>query len=168
MTYARRRKKDRRGHGGHPMKVVEKRCEYCGGLAVLLSDSKKIYHGRDYGPAWYCDNNHEPAWVGCHGGSYIPMGRLANKELREAKQAVHANFDWMYKLKVSRGQKKHEARGAAYKWLAEQMGIEPKDCHIGMFSLEQCARALEILKPHQYKRRDLELEIARAHGEIGS
>lgn len=37
-------------------------------------------------------------------------------------------------------------RKEAYKWLADAMGIDCKDCHIGMFSEEQCREAQVTLR----------------------
>jgi hypothetical protein len=31
-------------------------------------------------------------------------------------------------------------RGQAYGWLAEQLGIDKSDCHIGMFDVKTCER----------------------------
>jgi hypothetical protein len=85
------------------------------------------------------------AWVGCHPGTERPLGRLANAELRAAKQAAHAAFDPMWKAKMRRdGCSKGRARGAGYKWLAEQLGIEKKRCHIGMFDVDHCRRVVQI------------------------
>jgi hypothetical protein len=36
------------------------------------------------------------------------------------------------------------ARGGRYKKLAELMGISKKECHIGMFDVDQCRRVVEI------------------------
>ncbi|AGK57523.1 hypothetical protein HYPDE_29238 [Hyphomicrobium denitrificans 1NES1] len=30
------------------------------------------------------------------------------------------------------------ARKAAYRWLASTLALDPADCHIGMFDLDQC------------------------------
>jgi hypothetical protein len=38
-----------------------------------------------------------------------------------------------------------EARNAGYKWLAGEMGIDVKQCHVGYFDIEQCKRAIEII-----------------------
>ncbi|MFL6864097.1 MAG: zinc-finger-containing protein [Allosphingosinicella sp.] len=85
------------------------------------------------------------AWVGCHEGTERPLGRLANAELRQAKQDAHAAFDPLWKRKMEReGCSKGKARGAGYKWLAEQLGIERKRCHIGMLSVAECRRVVEV------------------------
>ena len=41
-------------------------------------------------------------------------------------------------------------RGQAYGWLAEQLGIDKSDCHIGMFDVQNL-RAGEVYLPCQAK-----------------
>jgi hypothetical protein len=121
-------------------------CPYCSKPAKLFVDSSSLYRsGVNYGPAWACTPC--GAWVGTHKNSkrHVPLGRLANAELRKAKIAAHAAFDPLWQGKMRRdGCSKQEARVAAYAWLAGQMGIEKKDCHVGMFDVEQCNRVIEI------------------------
>jgi hypothetical protein len=134
-------------------------CPYCGGSAPLI-DSAAIYHGRSYGMIYRCDPC--DAHVGVHKGTENPLSRLANKELRKWKQAAHAIFDPIWQAKYAHrvaggagksgrpgGQhyKKVYARNSAYKWLADQMGITRKECHIGMFDADQCQRVIEICSP---------------------
>jgi len=123
-------------------------CPYCGAHAVL-ADSAEVYHGRDYGKIWLC--RWCEAWVGVHkgDGQNRPLGRLANKELREAKRRAHAVFDPLWARKLERdGCSKAEARGAGYRWLAQQLGIPREECHIGRFDVEQCARVVEVCEPY--------------------
>ena len=129
-------------------------CPYCGNPAVLHLSSARFYGGWDFGPIWAC----EPcgAWVGTHRNSrrHFPLGRLANAELRAAKSAVHEVFDPMWRAKAERtGCGIGTARDAAYAWLAGQLGIEPRDCHVGLFDPETCQRAREICLRH-YKTKE--------------
>ena len=63
-----------------------KKCPYCG-APVLLKDSNYVYHNnKNYGKMWVCSNYPEcDAYVGCHPGTTIPLGRLADSALRKAK-----------------------------------------------------------------------------------
>ena len=127
----------------HILKVPP--CPYCGGVAKLFETSERFYHGTDFGPVWAC----VPcgAWVGCHRNSkkFAPLGRLATAELRTAKIGAHTAFDRLWKSKMRRdGCSKGEARSAGYRWLAEQLGIDPKDCHIGMMDVDQCRRVVTV------------------------
>ncbi len=99
-------------------------------------DSSELYRsGVNYGPVWICRPCQ--AWVGCHkyahGSKTVPKGRLANKELRDAKIAAHAAFDPF---------QDRMGRARAYKWLSKQLGIPGRDCHIGMFDVNQCRRVV--------------------------
>jgi hypothetical protein len=123
-------------------------CPYCNAKAVLLraADAGYPYGSRDYGPTWTCVPC--AAWVGCHANStrHVPLGRLADAELRQWKTKVHDAFDPLWKVKMRRdGCNQFEARNAGYKWLAGEMGIDVKQCHVGYFDIEQCKRAIEII-----------------------
>lgn len=121
-----------------------KTCDYCLNPVPLLRLSDAGYPYRvDYGPTWTCVGC--GAWVGCHRGTENALGRLANAELRAAKQAAHAAFDPLWQGKMRRDKcSKTKARHAGYRWLAAQMGIAYKNTHIGEFDLAQCAQVVEI------------------------
>lgn len=120
------------------MKVL---CDYCGNDAVLVTGKDLYPHRPDlFGvKAWQC----KPckASVGCHKNSKknAPLGRLANAELKKLKMAAHAAFDPLWKNKIMK-------RKEAYSFLAEKLGIEFKDCHIGMFDEETCRKVVEVCK----------------------
>lgn len=130
-------------------------CPYCG-RAAELQDSAMLYDGRSFGAVWVC-----PGWpacdayVGCHKDTDRPLGRLANKELRELKKQAHAAFDPIWKARYFRKRRedpsyvKGMARGGRYKRLAELMGIPKTECHIGMFDIDRCRLAIEICRSGQ-------------------
>lgn len=114
-------------------------CPYCNAVAKLVT-GKVIYpHRPDLfrKKIWQCAPC--DAIVGCHGTSDTPLGRLANAPLRHKKQAAHAAFDPIWKS----GARK---RGGAYGWLADQLGIAHKDCHIGEFDEATCERVVQIVR----------------------
>lgn len=125
-------------------------CPYCGYAAQYCASSAHLYNGRDFGPVWACEPCH--AWVGCHRGTKRPLGRLADRELRYWKRRVHAAFDpiWQRRYEEKRvidpTYTKAHARGGRYKALAIAMGIPRAECHIAMFDLDRCRRALEIIR----------------------
>lgn len=41
-----------------------------------------------------------------------------------------------------------KARGAAYKWLAGELGISAEQCHIGMFDETMCQRVIDLCLPY--------------------
>lgn len=123
----------RRAHGTPKVQIAID-CPYCGEAAHFMPSSRPIYNGSEYGPVWRCDAC--DAHVGCHRGSNRPLGRLANKALREAKQAAHAAFDPVWQQFGVR-------RRDAYKLLADRLGIEFKRCHIGQMDLPMCQRVVK-------------------------
>lgn len=114
-------------------------CDYCGKPAELVT-GRVIYPHR---PTlfklryWRC----VPcgAYVGCHKKHKkpVPLGRLANAELRKWKLKAHASFDKIWKYgKFSRKE--------AYEWLAKLLKINLKECHIGMFDSITCRRVVKF------------------------
>lgn len=118
-----------------------KNCEYCGNQAQLVKGAKIYPHRPDlyHKDFYYCDNGHEPAYVGCHRGTIKPLGRLADKELRSAKSRAHAEFDPMWRDKPSY----FKSRGKAYNWLANKMKKPSHETHIGMFNIEECEQVIK-------------------------
>ena len=118
------------------------KCPYCGNDAELTTGYKVYPHRLDLADlkVWACFPC--DAWVGTHKNSptHAPLGRLANAELRKAKMAAHAAFDpWWKSGRMTRRE--------AYKKLADLMGMDPKDAHIGMFDVEQCKTVVMLSRP---------------------
>lgn len=117
------------------------KCDYCDNPAQLV-DSKIVYK-QSHGKLWYC----EPcgAWVGCHRGTDVPLGRLANAMLRRWRIEAHATFDPLWKELVTELKfTKAHARNLSYAWLAKKMGIPRHECHMGMFDVDQCREVIRI------------------------
>lgn len=113
-------------------------CDYCNGRAAKVTGAIIYPHRSDLArKAMYLCRPCQ-AWVGCHPGTDVPLGRLADKSLRTAKMEAHAAFDPLW-----RGKPKG-ARTAAYQWLAGALGISATDCHIGMFDVETCKRVVAL------------------------
>lgn len=110
-------------------------CPYCCQSAALVYGNIVYPHREDlFSKKFYlCQSC--GAYVGCHDGTDVPLGRLANAELRRAKMKVHAEFDILWKNKWL-------SRTKAYAWLAEELGIPASLCHVGMFDVETCNRAV--------------------------
>lgn len=128
--------------------MIQCACNYCGRLAMLVTGTEIYPHRKDLGflRFWQCKGC--DAYVGCHkrgaplGGGRVsngavPLGTLANAELRRARGQVHAAFDAIWK-------EGGMTRTAAYSWLQHHMGLQPDDCHIAKFNVAQCERALEL------------------------
>lgn len=116
---------------------VPKICPYCGNDVVLTSNAE--LYGREYGngKCYLCRNC--KASVGVHPDLVTPLGRLADKELKDLKMKCHELFDPYWKNKKMY---RHEC----YKILAREMGIDAKECHFGWFDKGMLLRALSILQ----------------------
>lgn len=112
-------------------------CDYCKARAHLVT-GKVIYpHRADLAHKNFYSCTPCKAYVGCHPNTIVPLGRLADLELRRAKSSAHAAFDPLWKSKDM-------TRSEAYEWLAGKLKIHRNDCHIGMFDVRQCRDVVEI------------------------
>lgn len=125
-------------------KAIAVICGYCGGVAEL-ADSAEVYWGHSYGYIYLC----RPcgAWVGCHPNTMQPLGTLANAELRQWRNHAHASFDVLW-----RGPRAKMKRQEAYAWLAEKLNLTKEECHIGLFTIEQCKRVVQVCIQEQVGR----------------
>lgn len=128
-------------------------CPYCDNEAKLVT-GKDIYGGR---PElwdlsfWLCRPCY--AYVGCHPKNKRlglkgnePFGALADRNLRWNRMRAHKAFDPLWKVGV-------RSRRKAYEWLAEQLKIPVEECHIGMFTYEQCDLTIQVCKPEVEKEK---------------
>ena len=113
------------------------KCDYCGRKAVLTTGDVVYPHRPDLRGRvfWVC----EPcdARVGCHPDTATPLGRMANADLRAAKQEAHKVFDPIWK-------DGRRSRSDAYTWLAYKLGISKSKCHIGLFDIAMCRKVVEV------------------------
>ena len=117
------------------------RCPYCG-ASTHLEDATFIYgsQAKKWGKVWVCNNYPScDSYVGCHPGTTIPLGRLANPRLRTLKKEAHRQFDPIWKSGLM-------SRHEAYRWLADMLHIPMEECHIGMFDVKQCQRVIHLCK----------------------
>ena len=119
-------------------------CLECGEVAQL-TDGRTIYpHRPDLYelPFWQCDCG---AYTGCHKGTQHPKGRPAGPVTRYARKLAHAAFDPLWRRKAEREEMNpHKARGKGYKWLAAELGVDAKGCHIGDMDAETAHRVVAI------------------------
>lgn len=107
-------------------------CRFCKGKVLLVSN-KEIY-GVEYGwPLIYkCESCH--ARVGCHRGTDIPLGTLANSKTIEARKKTHALLDSLW-----RGKPAH-VRTKVYRILAEKMAR--REFHVSWLDAEECDQVI--------------------------
>lgn len=123
-------------------------CDYCNRPAELVTGKEIFPHRPDLFPNvfWRCLPCE--AWVGCHDqhpkwspNGTSPLGRLANAELRRAKNRAHNAFDPLW-----RGPRRIMKRTEAYKWLARELGISVANCHIGMMGADACRAVVAAVR----------------------
>lgn len=106
----------------------------CGHVAILLRGDELYRRGKLAEKQFWvcrpCD-----AAIGCHPGTIRPLGTLATQEVRGWRRSVHAAFDPLW-------QSEGVDRSEAYRELAQLLGLPPELCHIGLFDVEWCRRAL--------------------------
>lgn len=109
------------------------KCPYCE-CSVRIANNSEIY-GNSYGdwPWSYmcirCD-----AYVGMHPYTHIPLGTLANKALRDARNRAKTPFNRLWQPSTKK-------RAAAYQALAAHLGIDVDQCHFGFFDEATCNKA---------------------------
>ncbi len=118
-------------------------CDYCNNSADLVDGSVIYPHRKDLYYKFFYRCNPCDAYVGCHGKSKQPLGRLANYELRKLKKLAHDLLDPLWKLKKL-------TRSEAYLWLANAMNLDLDKTHIGMFDNDQCKLAVKLIKEKRY------------------
>lgn len=114
-------------------------CPYCNKEAELVSGAviyPKVKKARN---RYYYSCADCAAHVGCHKGTKKALGTLAKAELRKARLQAHIAFDTLWKTgKMTRRQ--------AYRILANRLKKKVKDCHIGIFDIETCAKVVLFSK----------------------
>lgn len=109
-------------------------CPYCAGAVKIVSNAE-IYSGKTYGEwpwAYLCKGC--GAYVGMHPYTDIPLGSLADADLRKARKLAKQPFEtWRRTRGIERGE--------AYALLAKGMGIPVGECHFGWFDKERCEKA---------------------------
>ena len=112
-------------------------CPYCEAAAELVN-RVEVDPDHPHGKAWVCWPCE--AWIECHLNSptFKPVGRLAKRELHEAKAEAISAFNKLWKTWGAR-------RADAYHWLSSMLDIPIQDCDFGKFDLSRCYKAFEIV-----------------------
>ncbi len=111
-------------------------CPFCGG-GVSLASNARFYGGREFGwPLTYVCCQCE-ARVGCHPGTDIALGTLADKPTMIARKAAHKAFDPLWKGKAPGMRRK------AYVALAKALG--KSEAHISWMDQRECALVVRLV-----------------------
>ena len=109
---------------------VPEQCDNCCSFNIELTTNDRIY-GRRYGDwphIYFCGDCR--AAVGCHPGTFVPLGRMADRQTRALRTKAHDEFDRLWQSGLM-------SRSKAYNWLAAQLSIAPSECHISWLSKDQ-------------------------------
>jgi len=111
-------------------------CPYCKSTTEVVSETD--VYGREYkGRKMIRCRNYMKcnSYVGTHDDGST-LGRLANKELRQAKIKAHSYFDRLWKEKLI-------GRTKLYEDLSDYLELPDKYTHIGMFNKTTCLKVVE-------------------------
>lgn len=116
------------------------RCPYCGAPVVYRS-ADGIYHENKAGTMLYvCSRYPEcDAYVRAQPGTSLPLGTLANGELRALRRQAHRQFDQLHKT----GRMTKEE---AYHWLADFLQAPQSQAHIGYLGEYTCKQVIQAAK----------------------
>ena len=121
------------------------RCPYCGGKVIYRS-ADGIYQDNSRGTMLYvCSNYPEcDAYVRTHTGTRMPVGTMANHELRMLRKTAHSYFDRLYKTGLM-------TKDEAYVWLANLIDAPLSQAHIGYLGEYHCGLVIEQCKLYLHR-----------------
>jgi hypothetical protein len=119
---------------------IQLECPYCKAKAILRPAS--MVYGptlKEKGRHLYLCSNWPAcdAYVSAHKSSLLPMGTLANGDLRHKRILAHRALYTFQRYS-------HMETWAVYLWLQMQLGLGRERTHIGQFSLEQCEKVIAL------------------------
>lgn len=146
----------------HIQIIQGKMCPYCKIPTEHVSDTEVYKNGGYGGMIYLCRKC--LAYCGCHKSRPTEsLGRLANKELREAKIEAHKYFDMIW-------QEKHISRGELYGYLSEWLNLPPEYTHMGMFGLKTLKEVVYFSKQklNDLRRLDMDfgIDVKRPHYDL--
>lgn len=148
------KKKKRKGFN-----VSGLRCPYCGSTVTLRS-ADGIYHDNRKGVMLYVCSNYPAcdAYVRVHSGTNIPVGSLANHELRTLRRTAHQYFDQLH-------QSGYMSKQDAYQWLADLLCAPLSQAHIGYLGEYYCKQVIEesrrLLSRYQTSKNNRRFQMAK-------
>jgi hypothetical protein len=116
-------------------------CPHCGNEVKIVGN--EVIYGKPFGKwpwAYRCVNDACDSFVGMHPETNIPLGTLANAEIRKARKLTKELFQ---KLWTDGGKM---TRDEAYLWMSGELKIPAAECHFGWFDVPTCRKAYAALK----------------------
>lgn len=113
------------------------RCPYCGSPVVFRSADGIYYDNSREVMLYVCSKYPEcDAYVRVHVGTKIPVGTLANHELRTLRRMAHRYFNQLYLSGIM-------SKRDAYRWLGDLIGAPQSEAHIGYLGEYYCGQVIE-------------------------
>lgn len=109
---------------------VPEQCDVCCSINIVYTNNDVVY-GKTYGEwpkCYYCNDCR--SMVGCHPGTNLPLGRMADRATRSLRRRAHDEFDRIWKDGLL-------PRTKAYQWLARELQIHESECHLSQLSKDQ-------------------------------
>lgn len=132
---------------------IAPKCGDCGGPSAIATvefiypNRRDLWKRDDGSTPWYWHCGACGAYCGAHRDTLKPFGTPGGPETRQARMDAHAAFDPLWRRKmVKEGISQTKARGKGYKWLAAQLGMDAKKCHIGEMSAPDARRVVEVCR----------------------
>lgn len=126
------------------MKRVNIKCPYCGSRA-LLRPASVVYGANAIDPtAPYYVCARYPAcnsYVAAHRDTRLPMGTLADRDLRCKRIEAHKAFNRLWETGLM-------SKKQAYRWLQAKLGLPEQEAHIGRFSLFRCEQVIRLCEEY--------------------
>lgn len=122
------------------------KCDSCGSPRVHLQKRSlmRMRVVKKWDLIWHCLDC--LSLVGCHEGTDIPLGLMADAPTRDARFQAHKVFDRLWRGGGL-------SRAEAYGWMAETLMIPPEQAHIGMLSMRQCEALVAAVRDFEHNRR---------------
>ena len=90
-------------------------------------------------PIFFTQSKTNLSYVRVHPGTKIPVGTMANRELRALRNEAHRNFDQLHKQGLM-------SKEDAYCWLASILAAPLGQAHIGYLGEYYCKQVIEESK----------------------
>lgn len=139
------------------------RCHLCGGKVELVENKVMYGFNRGWPWIWLCQTPGCRAYVGCHANTHRPLGTLADRRTREARQAAYAALQGYCNRA---GMPYADAKG----WVASKLRVSEACSGIGWLTIAQCQRLVELCQQQNdedYRRKGL-AQISRLREQFFS
>ena len=124
------------------MKKAHITCPYCHAPAQLRP-ANSIYgiHTKDRTTKLYVCSRYPAcdAYVAAHKDTLLPMGTLADRNLRRKRMEAHSALNQLIGSGIM-------TRKQAYRWLQLQLGLPESEAHIAKFSELRCQKVIELCR----------------------